>query len=290
MSIYISTSCLKDGENIFTVLDSYNEFRIENIELGATHQYANQKRLIQYINSFHHNLTVHNYFPPPKNELIINLASQNKNTLKKSLNFIKRSIRFCTKINVKLYSLHGGFILDPDSNFKFKNNLKADSYSTSYQNAFDTFLKSVKEVNEYAEKRRIKIAIENNTLSESTITSYKSPLVLMCRTEEFNQLFKYVQSDNLGILLDLGHLKTTSYWIGIDKNKFIRGIEGKVFEIHVSENNGKRDEHKKLTEDSWCLKRLHRFKNTPITLESTNLCMDDILYNKRLLQMAINSD
>ena len=59
-----------------------------------------------------------------------------------------------------------------------------------------------------------------------------------------------------GLLLDLGHLNISSNLLKFDKNlfldNFLSGGE-RLIEVHISENNGLKDEHLALTDDSWQL-------------------------------------
>ena len=56
---------------------------------------------------------LHNYFPPEKTGLVINLASNNKIIRKKSIEFIKNNIDLSLKLNSPIYSFHSGFCIDP---------------------------------------------------------------------------------------------------------------------------------------------------------------------------------
>ena len=74
------------------------------------------KNLIKQITSYRKklNLRVHNYFPPPKIPFVINLASDNKKILNKSISHIKKSILLVKKLGGDTYSFHAGFRLDPN--------------------------------------------------------------------------------------------------------------------------------------------------------------------------------
>ena len=118
MSLYISTTFAKDKTPVTKVLETLIKKKIYNIELGSNHIW--QENILKKIKKYDHNFLVHNYFPVPKKNLIVNIASQDKQIRKKSINHIKNSIQFCKRIKSKLYTFHPGFILDPVSQNKSK--------------------------------------------------------------------------------------------------------------------------------------------------------------------------
>ena len=88
-------------------------------------------------------------------------------------------------------------------------------------------------------------------------------------------LEKYSHKENIGLLLDLGHLNIASNYLGFDKYTFLDELfnkfSHKIFEIHMSGNNGTVDNHSVNEIDSWQIKFLEKnhqkIKNIPITLE-----------------------
>ena len=284
MLIYVSTSCLKNGGNILDVLKVYKEAGFKNVELGQSIYDVN---LPNKIKQHDFNFIVHHHFPPPKKPYVVNLASQNATILKKSREQIKKSIEFCNRLDIGLFTFHAGFRADPSIKLEFKKS----SPVASYEKALRTFIESVKEINIHAENNGVKIAIENNVLSEHNLVNGRNLFLLMCESTEFENLFREIPSDNIGALLDLGHLQVTSHWLKFDKYEFVDKLKDKVFLIHVHENNGKVDEHKGLDEKSWCLRIIGKkcFRKVPVSLESTNLDINEIIQNKKLLEQNYNT-
>ncbi|GAH75560.1 unnamed protein product, partial [marine sediment metagenome] len=267
------------------VLDTYYKKGINNVELGIWKQPVEK---LSKIRKYNINFLVHHYFPPPPDAFVVNLASQDKTTLAGSIEQMKRSIDFCHSFHIKLFSFHAGFRVDPDSNFYFSKK----GHITSYQKAFTTFVESVKEINIYAEKRGVKLAVENNVLSENNLVDGENRFFLLCEASEYEQLWKKIQSDNLGILLDLGHLKVTSNWLNFDRHEFIERVSGKIFAIHINDNNGRSDTHSLVDKTSWCLETISRnnFAKIPIILESTGLTIDQITQQLILIENAAGYD
>mgnify|MGYP000870245338 FL=1 len=120
MSLYISTTFAKNKTPASNVLNLLNSFNIKNIELGSNHCW--EKSIKNKLLKYPFNFLVHNYFPVPKKNIIINIASSDYLIRKKSIKHIKNSILFTKKINAALYTFHPGFIMDPISESKSKKN------------------------------------------------------------------------------------------------------------------------------------------------------------------------
>ncbi len=262
MSIYVSTSCLSNKYDFSQLLDIYTKLGIKNVELGV---YMASNINLDIFKKYSFNYMVHHYFPPPKNPFIINLASQNKQILERSIEQIKKSIDFCTDFNITFFSFHAGFRVDPDINLRFS----FDNIS-EYESSFNIFKESIEKIVDYAERMDVKIAIENNVLSEYNLIDGKNKLLLMCELWEFERIFNKITSKNLGVLLDIGHLKVTSNLLRFDADEFIYKLKDKIFAVHVSENNGRVDEHRCFRKGDWSLAIVNSYfknKDVPIVLE-----------------------
>ena len=281
MPVYVSTTCLVNGRNVFDVLETYAEAGLKNIELGSTHDHINQLSPAEF-KRYDLNFIAHHYFPPPEESFIVNLASQDPVILKRSKDQIKRSIRFCHALGIKLFTFHAGFRADPDEKLRFPRGQPV----TPYETAFNTFIESVREIEHYAQGRGIRIAIENNVLSDYNVVDGQNPFLLLCEVEEFEKLWERIPSTNVGVSLDLGHLKVTSHWLGFDRYEFINKVKDKIFVIHIHENDGLVDQHRELDEESWCLKvtKERSLTHLPIVLEATNLDISQILRNVGLIR------
>lgn len=259
MSLYISTSCLKG--DVFDVLDLYEEAGFRNVELGSSHPH-NERISPAAIAEYDFGFMVHNYFPPPREPFIVNIASQNRAILKRSVVQLKTGIDFCDKLGVPLFTFHSGFRSDPDLNLRFKTDRTAP-----HGTAIKTTIQSLIEINGYAEDRGIRTAIENNVLAD-----------FMCEYREFERLFREIGSDNLGILLDLGHLNVTANTLGFDADEFIRRSKDRVFAVHLHENNGKVDEHRCPKEGDWSLEIVDKyFRDIPVVLECRSRNIKEVI-------------
>ena len=82
MNLYISTTFIDDGCSLYDALKICDENKISSIEIGSNHSYEDD---YSYISDFNMNFLIHNYFPVPKNSLVINIASLNAEIRKEVL-------------------------------------------------------------------------------------------------------------------------------------------------------------------------------------------------------------
>ena len=111
--VYVSSGFYKN-ENPVDTLKNFIKNKIHDIELSGGN-YINQKQIneIRLLNKKKSKIRIHNYFPPPKSKFVINLASQDKIIIKKSLQQLKKSILLSKKLNNEYFSFHAGFRFDP---------------------------------------------------------------------------------------------------------------------------------------------------------------------------------
>lgn len=278
MTVYVSTACLKDGKDVIQVLDAYKTAGFRHIELGASHRYS--PGLVPYVKRQSLDFLVHHYFPPPADPFVLNLASASSEILNRSLQQINRSLELCYEIGAPLLSIHAGFKADPSPDLTFIGRRQEP-----YEKAFDIFVTSIKEIDHLARENGVKVAIENNVLARYNMVDGANPYLLLCHQEEFKEFFKRVTSDNVGILLDLGHLQVSAHSLGFSKDEFVRDLGNRIFALHIHDNRGEKDEHLGVTPGSWVYNALHRpsFSGIPWILESTNLSVDQIKQNLNLL-------
>ena len=269
--IYTSTSCLKNPRILSKVLDAYQKGDIENVELGSVHSSFN----INILKKYDFNFLIHNYFPPSKKPFNFNLASQNPKIHSNSIQLAKSAIDLCRKIDSPLYTFHAGFTTDPQTLGKAFSKKNISSRSK----ALSIFIDSVQVLVDFSKTHGIKIAIEPNVVQKFNLVKNRNDLLLLAEYDEIELFLKFFNKSDIGILLDLGHTAVTSHWLNFDKDDFVLKCKDRVSAIHVSNNNGKNDQHRSLTKNCWQSSKLKLFKKQPIILETMNLTIDQIKEN-----------
>jgi len=281
MQIYVSTSCLSNRYNLPQILDIYEGLGIKNVEMGVC---VNPNLDISKImGRYDFNYIIHHYFPPPKEPFIINLASQNKQILGKSMEQIMTSIDFCSDFDIRFFSFHAGFRTDPNMSLQFSfDNIP------QYESSFRTFKDSIAKISDYAKNVDVRLAIENNVLSEYNLVDGKNKILLLCEAWEFEKLFKDITSKNVGILLDIGHLKVTSNLLKFDANEFIHRLKNNIWAVHMHDNDGRMDEHNCPKKGCWSLDvAKNHFKNTDVPMVLECRCTDEKELEATLMSLRL---
>jgi sugar phosphate isomerase/epimerase len=87
-------------------------------------------------------------------------------------------------------------------------------------------------------------------------------------------LEKFKNNENLGLLLDIGHLNISSKYFDFDLEETIRNLtnnhKSKIFEIHLSRNDGNRDKHNIIPKHGREVEMMKKFdlQNKPIVIEA----------------------
>lgn len=282
--IFASTACLKGTnggfeKDLFRVLEIYKNSNIKNIELGSVHSVMDpdflSKSLLKYKKENSAEFIIHGFFPPVNGRIMMNLGSQNKEILEKSMLIAENAVEMCRKIDAKLYSFHAALLGEIDAQGAYIT----DKYDEKV--VLETFERNLVKICELASGYGIKIAVENHggVYGDDFFT----------RKEHFLNLFEKLKIKNLGILIDAGHLNTAAKKFGFDKADFVKAMQAKAFAAHCHENDGSNDQHKNVNMET--LKDFDRevIKKIEIILEANRLNPDEIVDGINILQTFKNN-
>ena len=193
-------------------------------------------------------LQIHNYFPPPRDPFVFNLATNNETVAEKSFKHACTAIDFASQLGCAFYSFHAGFLLDPNINelgCKIRTqNLQERSGAKAL------FVERVNEVSSYARQKGVKILLENNIISEANFKEFGTNPFLM--TDHFETIEMMNATDNnVGLLVDVAHLKVSSQSEGFCRNEYLESTADFTFAYHFSDNDGKFDSNEPVSVDSW---------------------------------------
>lgn len=270
---YISSSCIQNNR-LFNMLSMLAKRNIKNIELsgGIKYQQNYEETILKLKEVNNLKLLIHNYFPTPKKAFIINLASSNSLTLSRTYALITKAIALARKLKINHYSIHPGFTTEMLPKLKQGLHFTVGKKSTQSRNsAINSFYNNLNYVISNILNDNFKLMIEN-TIPFCPPYNYA---VLYSPLEIVGFLENYKDYPNIGLLLDLGHLNISSAMLGFNKMDFVKHLfskyGNKVFEVHLSDNDGKIDCHNFTNSNSWQIKAIYEnfyfIKNIPIVLE-----------------------
>lgn len=262
--IYISSSCVKHSKIIDSVKELIdNGFR--NIELsGGTEYYEDfEDDLLELKDKYNLRYVCHNYFPPPKKHLVLNLASLNDDIYTQTFNHLKSSIELSRKLGARKFGFHAGFFLD----IKVSEIGKRLSKDTLFdkQDSITRFCHGFNELKMLAGD--IELYIENNVYSMTNAETYNNENIFMLTNyEEYKELKAMI---DFKLLLDVAHLKVSSATLHLDFEDELSKMITNSNYIHISDNDARHDLNDMLQEDSNLVKLLKKqnLKNKDFSLE-----------------------
>lgn len=274
MAVFVSTTFFGDQSNINDALKTLENLRIKNIEIGSNHApiRIEDLRLVKgttYI--------CHNYFPPLRREIVLNIASEDKVLRKKSIAFIKNTIILCQKLEIKFYTIHSGFFADVIS--PHHNEGKSRNFDFIFQaNAKDKkqvlerTIEIIKDLSLFAKRKNVQLLIENQgskTSKEFTLFDSSEELDILKRevggTLKFN--FNLAHAILAGLKLE-------------EEKVFKHFYESSAF-FEVSEIDRNLDSHLPIIPDKGLIcslleKYATMFAKNNIILEYRNLRSEDL--------------
>lgn len=244
--IYISTGGFNKQTAVKSVHD-LTKFGFKNIELSGGLYDPNLLNDLKKFNS-KVNFQVHNYFPPPLDPFVFNLASLKINLMEKSLNHAKNAINFAAKLGCKYYSFHAGFLLDIEVDELGKKIVKRNI--NPRDEGLNIFKKNVIQLSKFAKDLGITLLIENNVLSKDNFEEFQVNLLLMSDPNECYQIIKDMP-DNVKLLIDLAHLKVSANSLKFNPVDLLKVCNPWISAYHLSDNDGTKDSNNKFDEKAW---------------------------------------
>ena len=197
---------------------------------------------------------LHNYFPPPKAPFVLNLASADPTVLERSRRMVIDALDISSTLGATHYAVHSGYCLDPSVESLGKP-LCGDTVGTR-EAALDRLLTTTVQLAEHAKDVGVRLLIENHALSARNLAKFgDNPLLLVDPTEILR--FLSSTSGNVGLLLDVGHLKVSAHTLNFDPHEAMSDLLPLCEGFHLSDNDGVSDQHLCFEQDAWFLPYLY---------------------------------
>lgn len=261
MIIYLSTGGYRDISG-FETLKIFAENKISSVELSAGKYSKDQIQKIKKIKNI--KKILHNYYPPPKEPFVINIASSDKKILSKSLKHIKNAIDISKLMGIRDYSFHPGFVTDISP--KEIGILTKTTKFNKRDICIKRVIKNLSLLSRYAKKKGIRLLVENNVMKKSSFEYLGKNTTIMSTPEEINYIMERVPK-NIKLLMDVAHLKVSSNVLGFDKVKAFKSVKKWVRAYHLSDNDGLHDSNDCFRNNSWFVNLLSKDKIRYATVE-----------------------
>ena len=207
-----------------------------------------------YMPSYDLSISVH----APFND--INLASLNPKIREMAVGYLKSTIATADTLGLELVTFHPGHLCPSGVYAKEKVN-KAN-------------LESLKDIYEFSSEYNVTLALENMPIKYWTLGNTA------------HEILKMIADKNMGMCFDIGHANITG-----EIDNFLKNIE-KFYNVHIHDNNGRRDEHLVLGKGSIdipsFIKALMAHKYSGDIIIESNSIMEGI-ESKRYLQNLLKN-
>ena len=279
--IYVSTGGFKDMSPT-QAIKFLNKNGINKIELSGGKFEENLYHKLKKFKTNH--FSIHNYFPIPKKPFVINIASLNSKINQKSMKQLMKGINLANKLNLKYFSFHAGFYLDPRpknlgkiiESPKLFPKIKSDK----------KFYSNIKKLVKFSKKKKIKIFIENNVITKKNLKLFNINPLMLCSYSDLREIRKKFPPKDLGFLLDIGHLKVSSKTLKKNFYNELKKIVPLTDALHLSENDALVDSNNPLIKRSklWrILKKKYDFVTIEVYKKNAVILKNQIkLVNEKL--------
>ena len=252
--IYVSSSAIS-SMTAMEAIKSLIKLGYKNIELsGGTRPVPTLKdQLIELKMRYDLHLICHNYFPPPKDDFVLNLASLDDEIFKRTLDHFEQSIEFSKALGATSFGLHAGFLLDLEPRELGGRMRSKEVYNKEL--CLRRFCDGYERLSHRAES--VKLYVENNVISRSNLEAFGgvNPLMLT-KFEDYLELIKRIK---FNFLLDVGHLKVSSNSLQLDFADEFQKFWPCSDYVHISDNDGVSDQHHGISEEGDLFLLLRRF-------------------------------
>jgi sugar phosphate isomerase/epimerase len=287
MEIFISTTCFGTGNTSLKAALSYlKDFDVQGLELGSTHCW--EENLESEVGKmWGGQIFTHNYFPPAREDLVIDIASDDDDVRNSSISHAQICIDVASRLGANLYTIHPGFATSASLDtagwgarqFDFKF---SDSSAIKRSQRAMHMYGSLKKLISYATQRDVRLAVE----TQGSITS---PNVSLLETiEDFNELFNEIP-DGLMINFNLAHTIFAAHIHRFQLDEFVEQFRDRFAAVEISHNDGKGDQHSPLVPGSFALDWIARLKDIPIILEFRDASRYEIETSISLARIAIRA-
>lgn len=262
--IFVSSACSRKRTIGEAVRELANRgFR--NIELsGGTAYYESYKAdLLELKEQYGLRYLLHNYFPPPQVDFVLNLASLDDDIFSRSMAHLMKAMDLSLELKASRFGFHAGLLIAPEVH-ELGKSIPYRKLADRSQ-ATQRFCEGLRSLT--GSGKPVDLYLENHVFSESNSKNYhgKNPF-LLTDSEGFTELRRSV---DCRLLLDVGHLKVSARTLHLPFGEQLARMISHTDYIHLSENDGLHDLNWGLSAEGEVYRELERqdLRGKTITLE-----------------------
>jgi sugar phosphate isomerase/epimerase len=214
---------------------------------------------------------VHNYFPPPADPFLLNLASPDPDNLERSRGHCRRAIDLSASLGAPVYGAHSGFAYDLPPALLGHPARQAEIPLDALAGPEETLgrlVESARLLSAYGASKGVRFLLENHACSPLGGEASRRMLPA-CTPDQLAALVEAVDHPSFGILVDTGHAMVSAAAFGFRPEALIEAVSERVGGFQLSVNDGVTDQHLPFGRDAWFLPWLRRLPGATLTAELT---------------------
>ncbi|HEX5826184.1 MAG TPA: sugar phosphate isomerase/epimerase family protein [Candidatus Limnocylindrales bacterium] len=212
---------------------------------------------------------VHNYFPPPADPFLLNLASPDPDNLERSRAHCRAAIDLSARLGAPAYGAHAGFAYDlPPALLGHPAEQAAIPLDAieGRDRTLGRLVESARLLAEHGESRGVRFLLENHVCSPLSGEAGRRMLPA-CTPGDLVELVDAVAHPWFGILFDTGHAMVSAGTFGFSAEGMLEAVAPHVGGLQLSVNDGIADQHQPFGPDAWFLPWLRRLPDATLTAE-----------------------
>lgn len=284
-----STWMATKGFGIRESIERCFDLGFELVEVGAGHKYE-PDAVGSVIETKHKHpgkhFTVHAFFPPLTKSYAMNMSDPKEHAI--IIKTAEGMFDIAKKIGADVVGMHGGYagevVWMPDrGGFDKLEMIRQMPFETAERNMMALLEKIVR----ISEKSGVRIAVE--------ISPFDVSKPLLSDPDIFERVFSKFKSENLGLLLDVGHTHMSADAKGFDPYEFTARFKEKIFELHLHDVVDGKDHNLVGTGEIDFARHFKiigrkRLESIPLVFEYTNLVSEEsALRGKKHIEKILQS-
>lgn len=231
-------------------------------------------------------LLLHNYFPPPEEPFVLNLAEPDADTAESSMRLVRRALAISGACGARHFAVHAGFLARPDVR-ELGQRIGAREVMDRDE-GISLMVDRLLQLAVDADAAGVRLLVENHVLSHANLESFGENFLLMVDPDEILAVHREL-GGRVGLLLDVGHLHVSTTSLGLSARDALAALDPIAEGYHLSSNSGQSDQHGALSSDDWFWDGMSRDKAF-YTVEIHSPSIDEWIDSADMTQRWLDAD
>lgn len=236
-SFYLSSSCTR-SHRIVDAVRRIEQAGWPRVELtGGTEWYPEIFNDLERLRRDGVQLLCHNYFPPPRESFVVNLASLDEEIRTRSIKLVHDALELSARLGAREYGVHAGFLVDL--------RVGEAGLAANRQRLYDRkesiarFVDAHVELADCARRHGVRLYLENNVYGQRNHALFGAdcPFLLTCSSDYAELADRMAFS----LLLDVAHLKVSCATLHLDFRTEFAHLAQLSDYWHISDNDAAED-------------------------------------------------